>query len=322
MIRRLFHYTLGSTILYRHLVNKILYPKLNVDPTVSIKKEGQLSYGTHCNINKGSTLIIPSSTSLSLGQECYIGRYVEIGPSNSISIGDYSSIQDRSIILGDVDIGRYCLLSLNVLMTTGKHQFEALPYRLIRDQDQMLLRSGVIQSNKITIEDDCWIGVNTVVMPGITIGKGAIIGANSVVTKDVPPYSVAVGSPARVIKQRLKFEPPPSIKYDNQLDMPYFYAGFELSDSEKAHTNHLEGYSIKSDFKLALKVQGFSKVVLEIKALDREQHLEFQDQSHKITEDFSNVSFELKKTEDSILKFSLQSREPTSRVIIKRAWVE
>lgn len=52
----------------------------------------------------------------------------------------------------------------------------------------------------IFIEDDCWIGGNTVILPGVRIGKGSTIGASSVVTKDIPPYSVAVGSPCRVIK--------------------------------------------------------------------------------------------------------------------------
>lgn len=53
----------------------------------------------------------------------------------------------------------------------------------------------------ITIGDDCWIGGNTTVMPGVTIGKGCTIGAGSVVTKDVPEFSVAVGVPAKVIKK-------------------------------------------------------------------------------------------------------------------------
>jgi len=52
----------------------------------------------------------------------------------------------------------------------------------------------------VTIENDVWIGGNVVILPGITIGQGSVIGAGSVVTKDIPPFSVAVGSPARVIK--------------------------------------------------------------------------------------------------------------------------
>lgn len=60
-------------------------------------------------------------------------------------------------------------------------------------------------SKEVSIGNDCWIGGHTVVMPGVTIGDGVTVGASSVVTKDIPSYSVAVGSPAKVIKQ---LEPP------------------------------------------------------------------------------------------------------------------
>lgn len=58
-------------------------------------------------------------------------------------------------------------------------------------------------SKEVTIGNDCWIGGHTVIMPGVTIGDGVTVGASSVVTKDIPSFSVAVGSPAKVIK-RLK----------------------------------------------------------------------------------------------------------------------
>jgi acetyltransferase-like isoleucine patch superfamily enzyme len=56
-------------------------------------------------------------------------------------------------------------------------------------------------SKSVTIGNDCWIGGNTVILPGVTIGHGVVIGASSMVNKDIPDYSIAVGSPARVIKQ-------------------------------------------------------------------------------------------------------------------------
>jgi len=59
---------------------------------------------------------------------------------------------------------------------------------------------------RVVIEDDTWIGANTLILKNVRIGEGSIIGAGSVVTKDIPPYSIAVGNPAKVIKQRFTNE--------------------------------------------------------------------------------------------------------------------
>lgn len=61
-------------------------------------------------------------------------------------------------------------------------------------------RDNIEYAKPVTIGDDCWIGGNTTIMPGVTIGKGCTIGAGSVVTRDIPDFSVAIGSPARVVK--------------------------------------------------------------------------------------------------------------------------
>lgn len=62
-------------------------------------------------------------------------------------------------------------------------------------------RAGVEYAREVHIGDDCWIGGNTVIVAGVTIGQGCTIGAGSTVTKDIPAWSVAVGSPARVVKK-------------------------------------------------------------------------------------------------------------------------
>ena len=62
-------------------------------------------------------------------------------------------------------------------------------------------RNGPDYSKEVTVGKDCWIGGNTVILPGVTIGDGVTVGASSVVTRNIPSYSIAVGSPARVIKQ-------------------------------------------------------------------------------------------------------------------------
>lgn len=74
------------------------------------------------------------------------------------------------------------------------------------ETDVQSRREGVEYAKPVIIGDDCWIGGNTTIMPGVTIGKGCTIGAGSVVTKDIPDFSVAIGSPAKVVK---KVEPVP-----------------------------------------------------------------------------------------------------------------
>jgi acetyltransferase-like isoleucine patch superfamily enzyme len=69
-------------------------------------------------------------------------------------------------------------------------------------------RDGTDYSKEVRIGNDCWIGGNTVILPGVTIGDGVTVGASSVVTRNIPGYSIAVGSPARVIK---KVDPVPDV---------------------------------------------------------------------------------------------------------------
>ena len=95
---------------------------------------------------------------------------------------------------GNVKIGKRCLIAAHSGIFANNHNY-ADPFNYIADQ-------GVTRKG-ITIEDDCWLGHAVTVIDGITIGKGSVIGAGSVVTKDIPPYSIAVGTPARVIKSRL-----------------------------------------------------------------------------------------------------------------------
>lgn len=94
---------------------------------------------------------------------------------------------------GHIKIGQDCLLAPRVSLIAVNHIFSD-PNRPINIQGHT--------AKGITIEDDCWLGYGVTVVDGVTIGKGSVIGAGAVVTKDIPPYSIAVGVPAKVVGKR------------------------------------------------------------------------------------------------------------------------
>ncbi|MEA5448371.1 acyltransferase [Leptolyngbya sp. CCNP1308] len=110
-----------------------------------------------------------------IGQNTYLGPYVCMaGP-------------------GDITIGKNCLIASNTGLYANNHIFSGVDIPI---NQQGLTAKG------IEIEEDCWLGSGAKVVDGVTIGRGSVIGAGSVVTKDIPPYSIAVGAPAKVIRQR------------------------------------------------------------------------------------------------------------------------
>lgn len=241
-----------------------------LDASVNLRVAGNLVYGSQSSIGEGSNLLVPAGASLAIGASCYVGRHVELGPSGAISIGDHASIQDRSILVGDVKLGRYCLLSLNVLMTSGRHYFDRWPHLLIRDQDSQVSQDADLirdHSRPIIVGEDCWLGMNSVVMPGVKIGRGCIVGSNAVVTHDLPPYSVAIGAPARVVRKRLAFQPPDRVTWKEPSHIPYFYSGFELTADERARNFGLEGVVARGDFSLWLCSHGGERIRLRIRSL-------------------------------------------------------
>jgi acetyltransferase-like isoleucine patch superfamily enzyme len=109
---------------------------------------------------------------------------VELG--NNVSIAPYVHMwSDAGIKIGD-DV----MIASHTAITTLTH-----------DYTQEKMRNTIV-SKPVVIEDEVWIGAHAVILPGVTIGKGAVIGAGSIVTRDVEPYSIVVGSPARHQKYR------------------------------------------------------------------------------------------------------------------------
>lgn len=151
----------------------------------------------HCEING------LSQKGLVFGDKVTIGSYAIIRPTNlyggeagvGLKVGNNSSIGPYSYIgcSGYIEIGENVMMSPRVSIYSENHNFS--------ETDRPMIEQGVTRSFVI-IEDDCWIAANAVILAGVTVGKGSVIAAGSIVTKDVPPYSIVGGNPARIIKSR------------------------------------------------------------------------------------------------------------------------
>ncbi|SKB82375.1 acyltransferase [Daejeonella lutea] len=109
-----------------------------------------------------------------------------------IIIGNDTIVGVGNVIIGPVQIGSYTMLAQNVVLSGMNHGYEDIKVPPIRQE---------ISTKQITVGDNVWIAANVTITAGVQIGNHAIIGAGSVVTKDVPAYAVAVGNPAKVIKK-------------------------------------------------------------------------------------------------------------------------
>jgi len=133
-----------------------------------------------------------------IGRGCVIGRcrLDTMGGTGTLEIGDRTVIYGGVEVLvhgGRVRIGRDCLVTRGAAVLSGGHRFDAVD-RPIREQE-------VVWAD-VEIGDDCWIGYRAIVLGGVRVGHGAVVGAGSVVARDVPAYAVVAGVPARVVGRR------------------------------------------------------------------------------------------------------------------------
>ncbi len=191
----------------RNLMYRPLFSKMGllafIETGVEIKSAASIELGKRAMLHHGVYLNGWHTNSKICLKECaYLDRNVTVTVHENgyIEIGKLTYIGPATCIAGPgpVKIGNYCLISSHCGIYGNNHIFED-PNVLIREQG--------FTNKGITIEDDCWLGTGVKVLDGVTIGKGSVVGASAVVTKDIPPYSVAVGIPARVIAQRSKQEP-------------------------------------------------------------------------------------------------------------------
>lgn len=176
-------------VLYRFLMHPVkTRPNWWIQPFVGLfMKRGKGSV-IYRSVRKDITPFHP----FVIGKQSVIEDYACINNAvGEIQIGDNTRIGLHNTIIGPVHIGNQVNLAQGVVISGLNHNYQ--------DINKPISEQGVF-TNLITIQDDVWIGANVVIAAGVTIGKHCVIGAGSVVTKDIPDYSVAVGNPAKVIK--------------------------------------------------------------------------------------------------------------------------
>jgi acetyltransferase-like isoleucine patch superfamily enzyme len=145
----------------------------------------RIAIGTHSHI-KGELLVFPHGGRIAIGGWCYIGEGSRIWSATSVILGD------------------------RVLIAHSVNVFDNLthPIRAAERHDQVrkILTQGhphelTLGEQPVAIHDDAWIGAGAFVLRGVTVGQGAIVAAGAVVTKDVPPFSIAAGNPAVVVRE-------------------------------------------------------------------------------------------------------------------------
>lgn len=176
--------------------------RLLVGPRTKILFPRRLSVGRNCFLGGDSYINALAATGIRFGDDVRVREHAWIQATSSLThpgvglvIGSGTYIGPRCLLGagGGITIGARVTFGAGVHLLAENHEFRD-GARLI--QDQGVTRAG------ITVEDDVWVGNQVIVLDGVHIGRGAVVGAGAVVTKDVPPMAIVVGNPARVAGHR------------------------------------------------------------------------------------------------------------------------
>lgn len=136
--------------------------------------EGRLDIGAHAVLEPGVWITMPGEARVRIGGGTFLNLGCMVAAVN------------------EVEIGEHCMFANHCFVTDGNHRFD--------DPEMPVPWQGFTTKGPTRIGDNVWCGAGVVVTSGVTIGDRCVIGANSVVTEDIPPYSIAAGAPAKVIK--------------------------------------------------------------------------------------------------------------------------
>lgn len=184
---------------YYATVMKSMGENVRIGANVKIVNPQYISIGSNVRIGDNSTLIARGEGGITIGDNVSIQDRVyldtERPDTGAIIIGEHAYIGTGTTLFGHVglQIGDHCLLAQNITIT---------PYSHIFDDPQAPIITQGGHKEKVTIGRDCYLGMGVCVMYSGSIGEGSVIGAHSTVVKPIPPFSVAVGTPAKVTKKR------------------------------------------------------------------------------------------------------------------------
>lgn len=148
--------------------------------------------GRHSVIHRSVRMDTPPYRRFSLGDHSVIESFSCVNNAvGDIVIGHHTRIGLHNTVIGPVTIGNHVNLAQGITVTALNHNFS--------DTDKRIDEQGV-STTPVTLGDDIWVGANAVILPGVTIGNHAVVAAGAVVTKDVPPYTLVGGVPAKIIK--------------------------------------------------------------------------------------------------------------------------
>jgi acetyltransferase-like isoleucine patch superfamily enzyme len=169
----------------------------NISSLILVRGGKRIRFGDHSLVELLVNLNTePGSKGITIGAGCEIKKFSTLDASTGyIEIGQYSSINSFCSVSGHggLKIGSSVRIASHVVILSSSHNFD--------DINSSILSQGV-SGSKTEVGDDVWIGSHVIVLGGVTIGSHSIIAAGSVVTKDVPEYSIVGGVPAKLIRQR------------------------------------------------------------------------------------------------------------------------
>jgi len=171
---------------------------VHLDPGVLLSYPQRIHLGHGARIARNVALRAnsPLDPGIAIGDQCMVQDGALLNASEGfVHVGDRTWIGPFCVIYGNggVRIGRDVMIAAHSCVTSVGHRHEEL---------HIPMMAQGIEVGPVTIEDDVWIGMNCTILPGVTVGRGAIVAAGAVVRSDVAPFTIVGGVPARVIDQR------------------------------------------------------------------------------------------------------------------------